>query len=128
MGEHPNAAIFRSLIDAFNTGDIDTIIAVIDDNVVWHTMGGADPTMGAAALAENALSFPEGVDITAVVHDVVANDDHVVGLISATVTTGDQTFEYNTAEILHFSNGKVTERWAFSDDTARIGEFFSQFG
>jgi hypothetical protein len=25
-------------------------------------------------------------------------------------------------------NGKVTERWAFSDDTQRIIDFFSRFG
>ena len=81
-----------------------------------------------AALAENALNFPDGPRVTAEIHDVVANDEHVVGLITATATAGDQTLEYKTAEILHFTDGKITERWAFSDDTARIDEFFSQFG
>jgi ketosteroid isomerase-like protein len=127
MGEHPNATIFRDLIDAFNSGDMATVAGVMDADIVWHAMGGVEAIRGSLALAENALNFPDEVNVTAVVHDVVANDDHVVGLVSATATAGDQTFEYNTAEILHFSNGKVTERWAFSDDTARIGQFFSQF-
>lgn len=39
---------------------------------------------------------------TAEIHDVVANDEHVVGLVKATATVGDGTFEYRTAEILHF--------------------------
>ncbi len=128
MGEHPNAAAFRRLIDAFNGGDMDAIGSVIDEDVVWHAIGADEPIRGAAALTESALNFPEGLDINAVIHDVVANDEHVIGLVSATVTVGDQTFEYNTAEILHFADGKVTERWAFSDDTARINEFFSQLG
>jgi ketosteroid isomerase-like protein len=31
---------------------------------------------------------------------------------------------YRTAEIYHVADGKVTARWAFSDDTAAINEFF----
>ena len=32
---------------------------------------------------------------------------------------------YRTAEIMHIRDGKVTARWAFSDDTDRINKFFS---
>jgi ketosteroid isomerase-like protein len=41
---------------------------------------------------------------------------------------GDQSFTYRTAEIAHMKDGKVTERWAFSDDTQRIIEFFGAMG
>lgn len=128
MGEHPNARVFRNLIEAFNNGDMDVITAAIDDDVVWHEIGVADPVRGRAALGESMLDFPEGVSMTAVLHDVVANDDHVVGLVSATAVAGDRTLEYRTAEIVHMADGMVTERWSFSDDTARIIEFFSHFG
>jgi hypothetical protein len=64
-------------------------------------------------------------DIKAEVHDVVANDDHTIALVNATATRDGKTFEYRTAEIMHVRNGKVVERWAFSDDTAAIIEFFS---
>lgn len=128
MGEHPNAAAFRQLIEAFNGGDMEAAAALVDNDIVWHSIGAPEPMRGADALAASSMNFPEGLEVSADVHDVVANDDHVVGLINATVTVGDETFEYRTAEILHFADGKVTERWAFSDDTARINEFFSQFG
>lgn len=127
MGEHPNAVSFRRLIDGFNSGEMDTVASLISDDIVWHSIGLDEPLRGADALAASALSFPEGIDVTAVIHDVVANDEHVVGLIEATATAGDETFVYRTAEILHFSDGKVSERWAFSDDTARITAFFAQF-
>ncbi len=51
--------------------------------------------------------------------------DHVVALVKAHATRGDQSLDYNTAEIFHLKDGKISERWAFSDDTARITEFFS---
>ena len=128
MGEHPNATVFRNLIGAFNSGDMEVITSIIDDDVVWHEIGKSEPVRGKAALGESMLDFPEDVNVTADLHDVVANDDHVVGLISATAVGGERTLEYRTAEIMHMSNGKVTERWSFSDDTAQIIEFFSHFG
>ena len=128
MGEHPNATAFRRLIEGFNSGDSESVISLIAGDIVWHSIGLAEPLRGADTLAANALNFPEGLDVTAEIHDVVANDEHVIGLITATVVAGDLTFEYRTAEILHFRGGKVSERWAFSDDTARITEFFSQIG
>ena len=63
--------------------------------------------------------------ITARLHDVVANDDHLVALVDATATRGDKTLNYRTAEIMHVRDGRVTERWAFSDDTAALVEFFA---
>lgn len=127
MGDSPNAATFRQLIDAFNNMDMEAAAGLIDSDVVWNSIGSAEPLRGVDAVAGSGLNFPEGLEIKAEIHDVVASDDHVVGLVKATATVGDQTFEYRTAEILHFAAGKVTERWTFSDDTARIAEFFSQF-
>ena len=63
--------------------------------------------------------------ITANLHDVIANDDHTIILAEATATRGGKTLVYRVAEIYHIKDGKVTERWAFSDDTAAITEFFA---
>jgi ketosteroid isomerase-like protein len=70
----------------------------------------------------------EGLEFEADVHDVLATDDHVVGLVTATVRVGDEAFTYRTAEIAHVEDGKITERWAFSDDTQAIIDFFSRLG
>ena len=58
-------------------------------------------------------------------HDVVANDDHAIALGTATATRNGKTLVYRTAEIFHIRDGKATERWAFSDDTAEIVAFFA---
>ena len=55
----------------------------------------------------------------------MANDEHAVALVTATATMGDRSLTYRTAEIYHVRDGKITERWAFSDDTDRINRFFS---
>ena len=46
-------------------------------------------------------------------------------MVTATARMGDQELVYRTAEIYHMRDGKVTERWAFSDDTQRIIDFFA---
>ena len=72
------------------------------------------------------LESMKGVDFEVDLHDVLVNDDHVVGLVTASVRIGDDAFTYRMAEIAHMEGGKVTERWAFSDDTQAIIDFFSQ--
>lgn len=125
MAEHPNAAIFRETVEALNRGDAAAMAARIADDVVWHYIGGTEPIRGKAAMAESLSPSSDEYSITATVHDVIANDDHTIGLVEATAVRGDKTFTYRTAEIMHVTNGKVTERWAFSDDTAAIVAFFA---
>jgi uncharacterized protein len=122
MAEHPNAAMTRRALDAFNAGDYEAMGELLADDVVWHEIGLAEPRRGKAALmsAGGAADY----QVTAKLHDVVANDDHVVALVEATATRNGKTLTYRTAEITHVRDGKVTERWAFSDDTQAIVDFF----
>src|SRR5688500_2449434 len=123
--EHPNATLVRQGLDAFNRGDIQGFAGIVADDVVWHQIG-AETLQGTQAMRD---AMPQGeVDwqITADVHDVIANDEHAIALVDATATRGDgRTLKYRTAEIMHIRDGKITERWAFSDDTQRITEFFA---
>lgn len=126
MPEHANAVILRQALEAFNRGDIQQFADLVADDVEWHQIGEPEVLHGKAALA---ASMPgEGAvdwEITADVHDVVANDEHTIALVNATGRRGGRTLEYRTAEIMHFRDGKVTERWAFSNDTAAIAKFFA---
>jgi ketosteroid isomerase-like protein len=56
---------------------------------------------------------------------VIANDTHAVALLETTFRKGDETFTYRTAEIYHIRDGKISARWAFSDDTEAINRFFA---
>ncbi len=124
MAEHPNAAMIRKSIEAMNANDIAYLDSVIADDVVWHMIGVPEPIQGKEAM-RSMMGGDRGFEVTADLHDVTASDDHVVALVNAHAVRAGKTLDYNTAEIFHVTDGKVTERWAFSDDTARITEFFA---
>ena len=121
--EHPNATLFRRAMEAFDSGDMQGFADYIDDDVVWHQIG-AETMRGKQAMAESMPGGEVDWQISTKVHDVVANDEHTIALVDATATRGDRTLDYRTAEIMHVRDGKLVERWAFSDDTQRIIEFF----
>ena len=126
MSEHPNAAMVRNLLDSLNSGDMQAMADGLTDDVVWHEIGNPQPIRGKAALAAR-FTGPGAPDyeITGELHDAVANDDHTVALVTAIAKRGGRTFTYRVAEIYHVRDGKIAERWAFSDDTAAINEFFA---
>jgi ketosteroid isomerase-like protein len=125
MSEHPNATTIRNMWDAVGRGDMAAMANTLADDVVWHEIGNPEPVRGKAALAARFGGGAADFQMTGETHDVVANDDHTVALLSATATRGGKSFSYRVAEIYHFHDGKITERWAFSDDTAAIAAFFA---
>jgi uncharacterized protein len=124
MDEHPNAKLLRDMGDRMKAGDFAAAFDVIADDVEWHEIGRAEPSRGKEALQQRYAESVGDYEIDADLHDVIANDDHAVQLMNVTAQRGGKTLEYRTAEIYHMSDGKITARWAFSDDTAKIAEFF----
>ncbi len=127
MNDHPNAALVRSMTEHFNSGDIDKLVAMLSDDIEWHEIGRAEPIMGKEALAARfgmGSGGPPPYEITGETHDVIANDDHTIVMAKAHATKDGRSFDYKVAEIYHMKDGKITARWAFSDDTAAINDFF----
>lgn len=123
MVDHENAVLLRRITDAMRVGNMETLEELVADDIVWHEIGRSEPTRGKDAL--RAEMAGADYDITYQTHDVVANDDHAVVLGEATATRAGKTLEYRTAEIYHVRDGRIVERWAFSDDTQRIVDFFA---
>ena len=124
MSDHPHAAQYREMSAAMNAGDMSGLSEAIADDVVWWEIGASEPVRGKQALMDRMQALGD-FNISAQLHDVVANDDHLIALVSVEATKGDATLHYRTAEIHHVNaDGQVTERWAFSDDTQAIIDFF----
>ena len=125
MGRDENEAVARGLNEAFEALDLQRMDALIADDIVWHQIG--QPDLRGKAALRSAPQPGAGADyeIKGRAHDVLASDDHAVILTEVTATRAGRSLNYRTAEIYHIRNGQVTERWAFSDDTAAIAAFFS---
>ena len=124
MAEHANAALIRNAIEDMSAGEVEKLAEILAENIEYHQIGA--PTIeGKAGLVESIQGYSDmgfGVEI----HDVLANDDHTIALLEVTVNAGDESFTYRTAEIYHIEDGKITQRWAFSDDTEAISSFFAR--
>lgn len=126
MQDHPNAANYRKMSKATEEGNFEAYGDAISDDVEWWEIGSDQPVRGKAALMERMQGMMGGdTSFKIDLHDVIANDEHMVALVTATVDRAGKTLTYKTAEIYHVKDGKITHRWAFSDDTAAINDFFA---
>ena len=123
MSEHPNAAIVRRSMEAAAAGDLATAASLVADDIVWHEIGRAEPRRGQDELRASMTEVDYTIDGRS--HDILANDDHVVLLIDATAQRAGKTLNYRVVEVYHVKDGKITERWAMSDDTEAIARFFA---
>lgn len=85
MPDHPNAQLVRELFRAFADRDAEAMASTFADDVIWHAPGtnrfGGRFDGRAAAMERLARMREAGISTTFDVHDVVANDDHVVALV-----------------------------------------------
>lgn len=130
MAEHPNAALARRGYDAFSAGDMDALAEILDERVVWHAPGnnpvsgdynGRDATFAyfgkLGELSEGTLKVE--------VHDILANDEHVVGMQRDTATRGGKSLDTNEVLIFHVRDGKIVEAWESYIDMAAVDDFWS---
>lgn len=120
-----SVAVIRGFLDALQQGDTDALGALLADDIEWHEIGRAEPILGKEALAARFSGAMPQWDITGETHDILANDDHGIALVTATANMGGKSLTYRVAEIYHIRDGKITARWAFSDDTEAINKFFA---
>jgi len=112
--------IVRSGFDAFKRGDLKAVAALFTDDAVWHGRGstkfggdfkGKDAIMG--DMAQFAQTFQ---DIQLDIHDILANEQHVVALVNSSVKRNGKTYEDHQTFVFHLNDqGKTTETWITSD-------------
>jgi uncharacterized protein len=131
MMGHPHEELVRRGYDAFAKGDIDTLRALFDPDVVWHQPGrsllagdhrGIDAVLGffAKTMELTAGSF------RAEPHDLIADDQQVVGLHLARAERQGRTFVDHQVLVVHVRDGRIAEVWEHVGDQYAFDEFFSQ--
>ena len=127
---HPNEELMRRGYEAFGKGDMDTIRELFDPNIVWHAPG-RNPMSGDYRGVDEVLTqFGKVFEMTGgtfnlELHDVIANDDHVVVLVTARGEHNGKKLEDHSVQIWHVKDGKAAEQWLHPGDAHAVDEFWS---
>jgi ketosteroid isomerase-like protein len=126
---HPNEDLARRGYAAFGSGDMDTIRELFDPDIVWHAPGRNQLSGDVHGLDNVLAQFAKVFELTGgsfklELHDLLANDDHVVGLVRATADHDGRHLDDNSVQLLHVREGKVTESWLYPGDQYATDEFW----
>jgi hypothetical protein len=130
MTDHPNLESARAGYKAFANGDLAAVSDLFSDDIVWHS-GGNNALTGDYVGKEAVLGFfgllmqETGGTFTNDIHDMLANDEHGVALVTASANRGGKSFKDRAVHIFHMSDGKMTEFWAFPEDPSLYDEFWA---
>jgi ketosteroid isomerase-like protein len=120
---HPNAALGHRLFEALAAGDAEAIRATMTEDVVWHAPGtsrfsgrfdGRTAVMDRLARMRDA-GLTTGLDV----HDVVANDEHIVALVHLHLANdGGDRYDQPQVQVMHVRDDRIAELWSMNQDQA----------
>lgn len=116
MAEHPNVQLLRDGYEAFGKGDMEALDKLFADDIVWHE-GGRNPLSGeykgkdqVFALFGHLVELTEGT-MTIDVHDIIADDEHAVALVTLTASRKGRSFSGTSVDVFHVRDGRAFEFW-----------------
>ena len=123
MDEHPNGALMRGLFESFASGDVEAMEATFDEDLTWHAPGTnrfSGQFRGRTAAMERLGQMREaGISTSFDVHDVVANDEHVVALVHLHLEVADgRRYDQPQVAVAHARDGRIVEFWTMNQDQA----------
>ncbi|HEX6350215.1 MAG TPA: nuclear transport factor 2 family protein [Candidatus Dormibacteraeota bacterium] len=123
-----NVEIARKAYKAFEEGDVQTVMEVFADDIVWHVPGKssiAGTYKGKQQVMElfgKYMGMYDGQETE--LHDVLANDQHTVALLTVKYRKQGRTLEMKATDITHpDSEGRIKEFWRISEDVGALDEF-----
>jgi ketosteroid isomerase-like protein len=130
MADHPNLELMRRGYAAYTSGDLETIDGLFADDIVWH-VSGRSPISGDYTGKEQVFGFfgklqeLSGGTSKVEVHDLLADDDHGVAIVTQSASRDGRTYEGRVTHVLHLRDGKVTEFWDAYVDQYASDEFWA---
>jgi len=118
---HPNATIARKALEAYLRGDLEELLAAFHDDIVWHAPGTnrfSGKFEGKPAVVDRlSRMIREEIRSSFDIHDVVANDDHVVALVRVRIENREgQRYDAPQVQVMHVRDGLIAEYWAMNQD------------
>ncbi len=130
MTDHRNLERARAAYEAFASGDLATVMDLFSDDIVFH-VGRNDIPAGPYEGKEAVLGYlsrlmhETGGSFKTEIHDLLANDEHAVALVTTSATRDGKSYEGHAVDVLHMHDGKMTEYWSFAEDQSLVDEFWA---
>jgi ketosteroid isomerase-like protein len=129
-GIDENARLMRRGYEAFSAGDMDTLRELFAEDVVWHVPGHnrlSGDKRGRDAVFEyfGELVSGSGGTFKVTLHDVIAGEDHVIGLHHNGAEHDGKVLDLNVVLIFHMSGGRFRESWEVNDNEVEWDAFWS---
>ena len=131
MGADENAAIMRCAYEAFNRGDMNTLIELFDESAVWHLPGrsamandyqGRDATLAYFG----QIGQETGGTFQAKLQQLFAgDDDRVVGSQRSTAERNGKRLDVGNCIVFQLKDGRITDGREHFHDLHAWDEFWS---
>jgi len=130
MADHPNVELLRKGYDAYSSGDVAVLNELFADDVEWHIAGRSAIAGDYKGRDEVFAFFGKLMELSGgtskiEVHDILANDEHGVALVTGTATRDGKSFSGLDVHTFHLRNGQVVEFWDSPVDQYAADEFWS---
>lgn len=130
MAEHPNVELLRRGYEAYSSGDMDTINALFADDISWHVSGRNQLSGDYSGKNEVFAFFGKLMELSGgtsrlEVHDLLANDEHGVALVTGSATRDGRDFSGHDVHVFHLREGRVVEFWDTPVNQGEADEFWS---
>ncbi len=127
---HPNEDLVRRGYAAFGEGDMATLDELFADDIEWHAPGNSPVSGDFKGKPDVFGSFGRlgelsGGSLRVQLHDVLANDEHSVGLAHVTAQREGRQLDDNQVIVFHVSGAKVTAAWVYFSDQQANDAFWS---
>jgi ketosteroid isomerase-like protein len=124
-----NAALIVGAYEAFSRGDIRSVFAVFDENILWHVPGRGPLSRDYRGHAEVQGFFELFMELSGgtfriQIGDVFAKGDRVVVLCTQTAQRGGRSWSSPQVEVWTVKNGRATVFWQYQGDQQTEDEFW----
>jgi ketosteroid isomerase-like protein len=121
--EHPNVTLMRGLFESFAAGDVAAMEIAFDEDLTWHAPGTnrfSGQFRGRSAAMQRFAQMREaGISTSFDVHDIVANDEHVIALAHLHLEVADgRRYDQPQVAVAHVRDGRIVEFWTMNQDQA----------
>ncbi len=127
---HAYEEMLRESHAALGRGDVEAATKDWAPDIIWHFPGRGvfageyRGTPEFLAVLGRVMELTGGTYRTEL-HDVLANDDHAVALLTVHAERDGKTLQDNEVLTIHMRDGKAAEVWIVHTDQYAVDEFFA---